>query len=603
MKGKRKKMARWKPIRVKLAAKMFVMSFVLVESIILLLGFSYYRYSSATLIRAQTEYARQMVQKSDEYLQLNLANIRSFFLSVANDGRLQRGTPAENRRWLNDNLIYYMPNASNIHLLADGQEIVSTAVNSWELPKSDYLMQKLAAVLKRGELFWIGPYFSPASGYTVSVAMDISTPGNPRLLMLVDLDLPKLYRALIPEDGSTMQGSLLLMDGDNRLVYARPPYGSYSVFDKKFELTGIPESLFHTRWLQYDWHGPGAEELFLTRSRTNFVGWQVVWVTDKRTLLSPLERLVEYSGLLAGLSLLLSLAIAGVISVLVSRPIRRIARTMNEVSKGKLDVAIHMPRTDELGFLASQFNRMVGRIRGLIEDLRATEEQRKIADFKALQAQIKPHFLFNTLNTISVVVRRGELSRADALISALTDQLRYSLDASPAPVPLREELKSLESYIVLMAARYPGAFTFESDIDPLVLDCLIPKFALQPLVENAIFHGLVPAGREETLFVGASMDGETWDIMIEDGGVGMTEDKVRELTAQLERDEPTGRIGVANVHRRLKHLFGDRYKLRIESAPDAGTRLLLTLPVVVEREKSEFAGNLETDVKEEKPVP
>ncbi|WP_158289341.1 sensor histidine kinase [Paenibacillus flagellatus] len=569
-----------RPLRAKLSAKMFAICFVLVESIILLLGFSYYRYSSATLLEAQTEYAKQMVQKSDEYLQLNLTNIRSFFLSVANDNRLRNGTRPEIRSWLSENLIYFMPNASHIHLLVGDRDIVSTAANSWELPSSDYLMQRLSSVIHRGELVWIGPYFSPASGYTVSVAMDVSAPGGARHLLLVDLDLPKLYRALIPDTASHMQGSLLLLGDDSRLVYARPPYGSYSVFDKSFALTGIPESLFHARWLQYDYHGPQSQELFLTRSRTNFVGWQVVWVMDKKTLLGPLQRLVNYTWLLVGLSFLLSLAIAWLISVLISRPIRRIASTMNDVSKGNLDASIQMPRSDELGFLAAQFNRMVARIRQLVEDLRYTEEQRKIADFKALQAQIKPHFLFNTLNTISVVARQGDLNKADSLISALTDQLQYSLDASPAPIPFRDELRSMESYIVLMAARYPGSFDFESDVDPNVLDYWFPKFALQPLVENAIFHGLVPAGRRGTLFIGASDHGDCWDIMIEDGGVGMPEAKLARLVGQLEGNEPSERIGVTNVHRRLRLLFGDRYRIRIESSPDAGTRLLLTLPIV-----------------------
>jgi two-component system sensor histidine kinase YesM len=568
------------PLRFKLATKMFILTFGLVEAIILLLGFSYYRYSSSTLQHAQTEYAKQMVQKSDSYLQLSLAHIRSLFLSVAKDNRLQTGEEKEIRRWLNDNLIYFMPNVSNIHVFVNERDVIGTAANGWTLKESTYLKQQLIMVINHGELYWIGPYFSPVSGYTVSVVMSVEgSTGAPHFLM-VDLDLQNLYTALIPESTSQMQGSLLLLDEESNLVYAKPPYAAYSVFTKGFSHTSLPDTLFNESWMEYELKDKEQRNLYLTRSRTNFIGWQVVWVLDQQMLLAPLQRLLQYTGLLVGLSLLLSLGVAVLISILVSRPIRSIAYTMNEVSKGNMDVSIHMRRTDELGLLAGHFNRMVGRLKELIDDLRHTEEQRKIADFKALQAQIKPHFLFNTLNTISLAARQGKLELADELISALTDQLQYSLDMSPAPVSLREELRSMESYIELMSSRYPGAFTWESDIDPAVLERLLPKFTLQPLVENAIFHGLVPLGREGTLFIGATDHGEFWELMIEDDGVGMSEAKLQQLKDQIEGKDRVDRIGMLNVHRRLRLMYGDGYQIQVESTPQARTRIILLLPAV-----------------------
>ncbi|GAA3401009.1 sensor histidine kinase [Paenibacillus hodogayensis] len=567
------------PLRFKLSTKMFLITFGLVESIILLLGFSYYRYSANTLQHAQTEYAKQMVQKSDQYLQLTLAHIRSFFLSVANDNRLRTGTESEIRHWLNDNLIYFMPNASNIHVIADESTIISTDAGGWKLAESSYLMQQLALVIHPGELYWIGPYFSPVSGYTFSVVMTAADgQGEPRQLM-VDLNLQSLYTALIPNGSSQQQGSLLLLDAKNRPIFANPPYANYSVFSKSFRLNDIPESLFASNWKQYELMDD-SRQLFLTRSRTNFVGWQVVWIMDLQTLLSPLRKLLDYTGLLIGLSLVLSLGIAMLISVLVSRPIRRIAATMVEVSDGNLDVSIPIKRTDELGLLARHFNLMIGRLRGLIDDLRRTEEERNKADFIALQAQIKPHFLFNTLNTISMVARQGALDKVDELISALTDQLQYSLDSSPAPATLREELRSLESYVELMGARYGDAFSIETDIDPAVLERLLPKFTLQPIVENAIFHGLVPSGRQGTLFIGAADQGEQWELMVEDDGIGMSEARLQLLLDSLGGTRQAERIGMLNVHRRLRLMFGEHYACRIDSSPGNGTRLIMTLPAV-----------------------
>ncbi|MBO9606773.1 MAG: histidine kinase [Paenibacillaceae bacterium] len=577
----------------KLTWKLFMITFLLVESIILTLGYFYYRHSSATLLRAQTEYASQIIDKSNEYLQLNLKNVESFFRSVASDPRIQGDNHEEIGKWFTGNLMLYMPNAKNIHLLQNDQMLASTSVFSWKLTESRSFLEQLQPVRDPNFLYWLPPYFSPVSSFTVTAAMTIGSDrlSAPRILAL-DLDLTQLYQALNPNKQSSLQGDLLLLDRSNQPVYGESPYSTYDVYRNRFVLSRLSPDLFESDWSTRTLVDRGRT-LFLIRSVNNVLGWQVVWIMDQTVLLRPLHNSIAFNWLLAFVSLLLSLGIASFITKLVSRPLRTISTSMNRFSLGDLDTSIRVNREDELGVLFRQFNQMTARIRELIDNLKRTEAKKKAADLLAFQAQIKPHFLYNTLNAIGISAKQGQMAQVDQLISALTGQLAYSLDKTPKRTSLREELKALEDYIELMLVRYAGQFDVEINIDPSTLEYAMPKFILQPLVENAIFHGLIPAKRTGTLFIGTSTGPAEWSIMIEDDGVGIPAGKLRHLQRMLqmsveEADEAadsggeardSAPIGLRNVNERLKLTFGHPYRMTLASTESEGTRILIRLPV------------------------
>ncbi|MCL6459939.1 MAG: histidine kinase, partial [Gorillibacterium sp.] len=218
----------------------------------------------------------------------------------------------------------------------------------------------------------------------------------------------------------------------------------------------------------------------------------------------------------------------------------------------------------------------------LLIDLKSSEEQKKLSDFRALHAQIKPHYLYNTLNTISMLGRRGDSARMDQLISALTNQLHYALDTSPDPVTLREELIAVENYLELMRIRYPDKCRFEMDIDPLSLECKLPKFILQPLVENAIFHGIVPKEQGGTVYIGTMVEEDYWEILIEDDGVGMNSETLQQVNMKLQQSQEASKsfkhIGILNIHERFRLMFGQSYHISIDSESRIGTRICIKLP-------------------------
>ncbi|RAU94719.1 sensor histidine kinase [Paenibacillus sp. YN15] len=573
----------------RIAVKVFIITFVMVESIILILGYRYYRHSSASLLDAQYEYASQIANKSNDYLKITLEHIRNLFITIGADSRFQSGSSEEIIDWFNDSLLPYLPNVYNIHLLEQGSLSASTSYVQWALLDNPVLAKEMEQVRLNGTVYWIGPYFSIASNYTVTAAMKLPSAGGDKLILL-DLYLDRLYESMLPQAPNQVSGEFVLLDAQHQPVFGRPPFAQYDVFNKSYRLNGVETGWFEGGWRQAERQTAAGHSLVLTRATNPIVGWDVVWILDKTALLQPLQKTLSFTWALGLVSLLLSVGMAYTISLLISRPVRVIADSMSAVSAGRLDTSIRMNRQDELGLLATHFNRMTTRIRELIADLKDTEKQKQLSDMLALQAQIKPHFLFNTLNTISMAARTGEYAKVDQLISFLTAQLDYSLKANPGPVTLREEIGALESYIHLMKVRYPDKFTFHMDLDPLTMERRLPKFVLQPLVENSIFHGLASSHANGVLFIGTTSGPDGWDIMIEDNGRGMTEDVRMEIEKRLARhpaygpslteDSSNGHgIGLSNVHRRLQMMFGGGYELQIESAPDEGTRILIHLGV------------------------
>ncbi|WP_284641953.1 sensor histidine kinase [Paenibacillus silviterrae] len=574
----------------KLSTKTFLLTFLLTEVIILLLGYSYYNYSSNILVSAQTKYAIDMNAKTNNYLETQLRSIRNFAASIVGDSRLLEDSPTEINRWFHDNLLYLLPTVNNIHYIQDGSVTASTSSIGWMLMNNETFKWNRVRVLEANKLYWTEPYWSEASQYTVTFFMLVPGKENSRMMLAFDIGFEKLYEALLPDAPDLLHGELILLDAANRPIYGKGSHTRYNVYSNQVEWTDFPEAILETPWKEYSLSLPEAEartDYFLTRSSNNVMNWQVMWMMDKTELLRPLEATVRFTVALAVASLILALVIAWIMSKMIGQPIRQFALSLDEISSGNLNAKIPVNRRDEIGNLARHFNRMTKQIGLLIEDLKTTEAKKKAFEIRMLQAQIKPHFLFNTLNAISMKSREGDLSKVDLLISSLTRQLDYSLSQTMEDVSLKDELNAVEHYIQLMQVRYEGRFAYETDIDPATLSYKLPKFTLQPIVENCIFHGLSPMQGSGTLFIGSTRDGGDWELLIEDNGIGIPEDVLGKLREVLQRDsveeadEEEG-IGFANVHYRLRTLYGPAYSMSLDSSADFGTRILIRMPVVIQ---------------------
>lgn len=256
-----------------------------------------------------------------------------------------------------------------------------------------------------------------------------------------------------------------------------------------------------------------------------------------------------------------------------------IREKMGEVVAGDLSVRIPVTNDDEFGEIESAFNSMVEEIRCLIEKVRQEEQQRHIAQMDFLHAQINSHFIHNTLTSIRFMLEMNQVQEAGEMIYYFSRLLRQTLSRSTEFVPLREELDTLKSYVMLQSYRYKNTFQATFDLAEDTLSASVPVLILQPIVENAIFHG----GREHPIHIciRSFREGENLIVTVEDDGLGIPREK---LECILQKDASMNRVGLHNVHERIQLIYGMDYGLTIRSQPGQGTVVRFTLPIHQEGE-------------------
>lgn len=272
----------------------------------------------------------------------------------------------------------------------------------------------------------------------------------------------------------------------------------------------------------------------------------------------------------------------------ISRPVRKLKRDMRNVYKGDLSVRTEVENLDEFGELSQQFNMMIEKIEQLIEQLKEKDEEKRVLELQALQAQINPHFLYNTLASIRFQIEMGMEEKAEESLIALVKLLKRTFSDYRKLIPIKEELQALENYLVLMENRYQNTFEWKIEVDEEVMECLIPRISIQPLVENSISHGFSEKeGMGHIMIVGKRKD-DTIVIRVLDDGEGANVEKIRQILDEPsgnKRKEQVSSIGLKNVQERLQLFFGEEYGLKVIQMDHGGLCIEVCLPVQKQMEE------------------
>ena len=289
---------------------------------------------------------------------------------------------------------------------------------------------------------------------------------------------------------------------------------------------------------------------------------------------------------LAAAAILLAAFLSSVfISRALSRPLKGLSSAMRlfEKNAGTFTYA-PVGGAREVQELSESFGHMVVKIQHLMETVRREEINLRKTELKALQAQINPHFLYNTLDSIAWMCEQGRNDEAVQMVNALAQLFRISISRGHELIPIRSELRHAESYLKIQKHRYKNQFSYRFDVDESCLDFLCNKITLQPIIENAIYHGINGLVDEGEIVITLRADGSDVVFTVADNGVGMEEEQIQAILRK-ERSDHTG-IGIKNVNDRLKIYFGEGYGITIDSEPDVGTTVTIRMPQV--REEGEY---------------
>lgn len=265
----------------------------------------------------------------------------------------------------------------------------------------------------------------------------------------------------------------------------------------------------------------------------------------------------------------------------ILRPIRELSTAAEKIAEGDLSARANVKSNDEVEDLAQGFNYMAGNIELLLDKVREEEEKRRQTDLRLLQEQINPHFLYNTLDTIVWLIEVNEPDQAVEMVVALSDFFRLSLNKGKEFVLIQQEEQHIRSYLQIQEKRYHDIMDYEIRIDPELYEYQIPKLTLQPLVENALYHGIKYKRSKGKIEILGSRKGEEIHLYVRDNGAGMTSEELEELRREIQRPckETEKGFGLANVNERIRMYFGETYGMKITSEKDCGTEVEVIIPL------------------------
>lgn len=260
-------------------------------------------------------------------------------------------------------------------------------------------------------------------------------------------------------------------------------------------------------------------------------------------------------------------------------PIDRICERLEAI--GKSDKLVFEPvqaDVDEVQLLSDGIENMVGRLKRQIQMNIEQEKQRRRTELALLQEQVNPHFLYNTLDTIIWLIESGEISGAVKMVGSLSNYFRFSLSRGKNVITLAEEEQHIRSYLEIQQMRYRDLMEYEISIPDQLKNFILPKLTLQPLVENALYHGIKNRRRKGFIRLAGRAQGDCLILEVEDDGPGMTAERLAEVRASLAEGKREG-FGMITVHQRIQIMFGPEYGLAVESTHDVGTKVIVTIPM------------------------
>lgn len=306
--------------------------------------------------------------------------------------------------------------------------------------------------------------------------------------------------------------------------------------------------------------------------------WTLVQTVSVREFYKNLSRQIVLSVFLVVIVLTVSLLFVKMATSRIAKPTRELMESMKHLGKDNRYPRVNVISQDEIGMIGTEYNKMTEHIETLIEQVYKMELTRKQAELEFLQMQINPHFLYNALDTISwMAIEKGDTDISEITI-ALAELLRATIKKERF-IPLREEMKTVRDYLLIQEERFGDKISVVYDVEQESCGYQVPNFILQPLIENAIIHGLEPKIGKGNLTITIKREKEKLLVCVQDDGVGMTPEEIDVLYRQCEENDTKQFIGLKNVYRRLLLCYGEESRLDIESKKNRGTKIQFFIPL------------------------
>jgi two-component system sensor histidine kinase YesM len=547
------------------------------------------------LIRQVTRNIEFYVTKMEGIVSLLTADpdIRAFFDSGADSGAFPAPRAAGARRLLADVTRVY-GEVAGILLVNDKDKWLSNEIQPVTrdplLSEEWYRMAELDPAAVQLLPRPVGRNLKNSLEYSaddvVSIVKAVVNPGFARCrgVVLIDMKLDvveEIFKGMTVGQG----GFLFIEDPDGDIVFAPVNEIVYRVRsqwlgsgDSKAEqASGVSV----VRRIQ-------GEDYQIIAQGSPYTGWKTVGVFPLNEIMRQVSTIRYYSLVIAAVTVFFAFVASVFFTSSIARPVIKLESLMKEAEEGNLDVRFEDKQEDEIGHLGKSFNTMIGEIQKLIDMVYREQQSKREAELRTLQEQIKPHFLYNTLDTIQWMAQDHGADDIVRIVGALTNLFRIALSKGKEMIRVSDEVEHVRSYLIIQKARYEDKFDFSIDVEDEVLPFMVLKLTLQPLVENAIYHGIKERRGRGNIRVEAVRRDGALVMRVTDDGVGMPAEKLESVRALVSAAPAAASqkdgYGISNVNERIQLSFGRKFGLRFESSPGRGTTVEILHPLVEDEE-------------------
>ncbi|MFL0248129.1 sensor histidine kinase [Candidatus Clostridium stratigraminis] len=331
------------------------------------------------------------------------------------------------------------------------------------------------------------------------------------------------------------------------------------------------------------------EERLLTIKNVGYTDWKVVAISYMDELTATKNSITNFSIIILFLGILFIVIIFIIISAKITNPIKQLDESMKLVEEGYLDVKVDIKGDKEVVHLSRSFNLMIANIKQLMHQIVIEQESKRKSELDALQAQINPHFLYNTLDSIVWMAENGKSQDVITMVTSLARLFRISISRGKNIITVREELEHARNYLIIQKIRYKSKFNFSIEAVDEVLQYKTLKLIIQPIIENALYHGIEYMVEEGFIKIRAKKVEEKLLFEIKDNGLGMKAEVLENILSYTANTKGGGSgVGVKNVHERIQLTFGKEYGLEIESELEEGTTVRIYLPLLKDEEYEKY---------------
>ena len=416
--------------------------------------------------------------------------------------------------------------------------------------------------------------FSPVTSgatntFTLSRYLTYDKNRNLDAVLKVDFDFAKIVNTVSPAS---------LGEGGHFIIYTKD-YQKIYTSSSSGEFTSAEQSLVKDLVIGSTSVNFSGHYFYLYAATITNTSWRVAIFTNQDALQTAILRFTLIITLVGAAVIALFIIVLVLVVNSITNPIKRLQKEMVEIESLNYETTLQpeIGGTSEVVELNHSFNQMMGRITELTSAIVSEKEEQRKSELKALQNQINPHFLYNTLDSIIAMIDKGENEKAEDMIVALSKFFRISISKGQNIIPLPNEIEHARNYLLIQKMRFGDSFSYTIDAEPGLEKYDVVKLILQPIVENSIGHGL-KEGEEGHIAIRAYSEGDYLKFDIQDNGYGMTPEKVDELLKSLKDDTVYQGVGLKNVYQRVRIYYGEKADVQIHSEEDVGTTVTIVIP-------------------------